>query len=260
MSGDRAEHDMNEESGPMTYPPQPPGSGPYGGPPPQPGPYGQQPGPYGQQPGPYGGQQQPQPGPYGPPPPTDPYQQQPPYQGFGGGYPGDPGLPPKKSNRNVIVAVVVIAVLVLGGAGTAIYFFLNKKKDDPSPSSGGGGTSQTTTSNGKPSEAPASKDGPEKVQQDYVDAYESKQFSSVVANACKAYKDKFGTDTSQLEQQLAPFDITAKADGDPEVSGNTATALIDLELTKDGQTKPAKIKIKIVKESGSWKFCGEGEA
>lgn len=244
----------------MTYPPQPPGGGPYGGPPQQPGPYGQQPGPYGQQPGPYGGQpQQPQPGPYGPPP-TDPYQQQPPYQGFGGGYPGDPGPPPKKSNRNVIIAVVVIAVLVLGGAGTAI-FFLTKKKDEPSSSSqgGGGSTSQTTTS-GKPSDPPVSKDGPEKVQQAYVDAYESKQFSSVVANACKAYKDKFGTDTSQLEQQLAPYDITAKAEGDPEVTGNTATALIDLELTKDGQTKPAKIKIKIVKESGSWKFCGEGEA
>jgi hypothetical protein len=69
--------------------------GPYGGPPQQPGPYGQpgQPNPYGQpgqpQPGPYGGQPAPQPG-YGYP------QQAPqgvPPQGYG--YPQQPGQPPQ---------------------------------------------------------------------------------------------------------------------------------------------------------------------
>jgi hypothetical protein len=256
----------------MTYPPQPPGGGPYGGPP-QPGPYGQQPGPYGQQPGPYGGQQgpygPPQPGPYGqqqPPPPdpygppSDPFQQPTAYQGLGG-YPGDPG-PPKKKNTNMIIAVVVIAVLVLGGAGTAIYFLTNKSDKNNSSSDGASGT----TSQSPPSDETTTKDSnagadsPAKVQQAYIQAYQSKQFTSVVESACKAYKDKFGTDTTELEKTLAPYDIKATADGDPQVTGSSATALIDLSLTKDGETKTPKIKIKIVKESGSWKFCGEGEA
>ncbi|MCA1845884.1 MAG: hypothetical protein LC792_22385 [Actinobacteria bacterium] len=246
----------------MTYPPQPPGGGPYG--PPQPGPYGQQPGPYGQQPGGFGGPGGPG-GPYGQqPPPPDPYQQQPTYQGLGG-YPGGPGEPPpKKSNTKVIIAVVVIAVLVLGGAGTAIYF-LTKNKDN----NASGGSSQQTSSqpsDSRPSDDPTSKansggaDSPDQVQQAYIEAYQSKQFGSVVESACKAYKDKFGTNTTELEQQLAPYDIKATADGEPEVTGSTATAKIDLELTKGGETKKPKIKIKIVKESGSWKFCGEGEA
>jgi hypothetical protein len=247
----------------MTYPPQPPGGGgPYG--PPQPGPYGQQ--PYGQQPGPYGGQQPPPYGqqpPYGPP--SEPFQQPTAYQGLGG-YPGDPGGPPPKKNTTMIIVVVVIAVLVLGGAGTAIYFLTNKKGDDKSNSSASGGQSGGTTSNSPSTDDTTTSkdsggaDSPAKVQQAYIEAYETKQFSSVVQSACKAYKDKFGTDTSDLEKQLAPYDIKATADGAPEVTGLTATAKIDLSLTKDGETKTPKIKIKIVKESGSWKFCGEGEA
>jgi len=98
------------------------------------------------------------------------------------------------------------------------------------------------------------------VQQAYIQAYESKQFGSVVATACDAYKKKFGTDTSDLEKQLAPYDIKATADGEPTVDGGTATAKINLELTKGADTKRPKIQIKIVKESGSWKFCGEGTA
>jgi hypothetical protein len=261
----------------MTYPPQ------------QPGPYGQQPpGPYGQQPGPYGGPPRdpygapPPQDPYGPrppqdpygtpPPPPDPYGQQSSYQGLGS-YPSGPSdpPPPKKSNTGTIVAIVLVALLVLGGGGTAVYF-LTKKKDDTSNSASNNGNQQTDSAKPKPTEdknangetttEPPAKgsDTPAEVQQAYIEAYQNKQFGSVVASACDAYKKKFGTDTTDLEKQLAPYDIKATADGAPSVDGASATALIDLELTKGAETKKPKIKIKIVKESGSWKFCGEGEA
>ncbi|MGW3445333.1 hypothetical protein [Streptomyces sp. NPDC001076] len=126
--------------------------GPYGGPPQQPGPYGQQPGPYGgppqaPQPG-YGYPQQappaapPQPGPYGQPPqppqpgygypaqgvpPQDnPYgQQQPPYgqppygqQPYGVPQPPAPGGGKKKTGL-IIGAVAVVAAVAVGA-----YFLL----------------------------------------------------------------------------------------------------------------------------------------
>ncbi|MGW7420369.1 hypothetical protein ACWGJB_09925 [Streptomyces sp. NPDC054813] len=113
--------------------------GPYGGPPQQPGPYGQQPGPYGQppqapQPG-YGYPQQapPQPG-YGyppqgvppVPPQQNPYgQQQPPYgqppygqQPYGVPQPPAPGGGKKKTGL-VIGAVAVVAAVAVGA-----YFVL----------------------------------------------------------------------------------------------------------------------------------------
>ncbi|MER7836388.1 hypothetical protein ABTY98_10845 [Streptomyces sp. NPDC096040] len=116
--------------------------GPYGGPPPQPGPYGQQPGPYGpppqapqpgygSQPG-YGYPQQPPPQPpqpgYGyppqgvpPVPPQNPYgQQQPPYgqppygrQPYGVPQPPAPGGDRKKTGV-IIGAVAVVAAVAVG--------------------------------------------------------------------------------------------------------------------------------------------------
>ncbi|MGQ0839030.1 hypothetical protein [Actinokineospora sp.] len=227
----------------MTYPPQ------------QPGPYGQD--PYGQQ----------QPG-YGQQP--DPFAQQPAYQGFGG-YPGPggPPQPPKRDNTGKIVAIVLIALLVLGGAGVGVYF-LTKGDDKPTTAAPGGSTKNTPsgsetqspddTSTKSTTEPPANDDGPQQVVEAYVDAYETKSFSSVTTAACDAYKKKYGTDTSDLEGKLAEFDIIATAKGSPEVKGSTATAQIDLKLSKDGQSKDASIKIKIVKESGAWKFCGEEAA
>ncbi len=214
---------------------------------------------YPPQPGPYGS---PQPGPYGPPPPP----QQPAYQGLGT-YSGDPGgPPPPRRNIAKIVAVIVIAVLVLGGGGAGVYFLTKNKGDDantgaqenqprPNDSNGSGPIDDKPA----PEQSGGSTD-PAGVQQAYVEAYETKQFDDVVNSACDAYKKKFGTNTQDLETKLAPYDIKATADGKPEVTGGTATATIDLELTKDGETKTPKIKIKIVKESGKWKFCGEGEA
>jgi hypothetical protein len=240
----------------MTYPPQPPGP---------PGPYGpQQPRPYGQQPGPYG--QQPPPGPYGQQQPPSYGQQPTAYQGLGGypgGQDGPPPPPPKKSNTNMIIAVVVVAVLVLGGAGAGIFFLT--RGDDPGNTASPGTSQQNAPTNGSDPTRPSpgngtGADSPEGVQQAYMQAYESKQFGSVVDEACKAYKDKFGTDTSELEAQLEPYEIRATADGEPDVTGSTAIAKIDLELTRNGETKTPKIQIKIVKESGKWRFCGEGEA
>lgn len=251
----------------MTYPPQQPG--PLGQ-----DPYGQQgPGPYGQQgPGQYG-QPGPGQGPYGPPPGQfgqpgpNPYgtsgQYNPPggYQGLGGYPSGGPGgEPPRKSSTGTIVAVVVVAVLVLAGAATGIYFLT---KDSGQTTAGG----QTTSA--KPTDTPTTtkstskgndSSGPAAVQKAYMTAYETKDFRAVVDNACAAYVSKFGTDTSELEQQLAPYDIKATPDGAPQVTGSTAIAKIDLTLTRGSESKTPKIKIKIVKEDGVWKFCGEGEA
>ncbi|CRK56417.1 hypothetical protein [Alloactinosynnema sp. L-07] len=225
----------------MTYPPQ------------QPGPYGQQPppGPYGQQPDPFAGQ--------------------PAYQGFGG-YPGggQPPLPPKPNNTGKIIAIVAIALIVLVGAGVGVYFLT--KGDDKGTTAAPSGTSESkkpptseSSDNDGPtktSEKPSAGSGdPQKIVDAYIKAYTKKDFSSVTAEACEAYKKKYGTDTSELESKLSKYTVTGKAKGDPVVKGSTATAEIDLELTPEGGTpQPAHIRIKIVKESGVWRFCGEETA
>lgn len=225
----------------MTYPPQ------------QPGQQGSD--PYGQQPG--------QPGPYG----------QSSYQGLGS-YSGGQGGPPKKKNTGMIVAIVAIVVMVLGGGGVAVYF-LTKGDDKPSDSASSektNGTDSKNTASNDPSDdatsdrdpESGSNDGdasntPDDVRDDYMAAYENKDFGDVVDNACNAYKEKFGTDTSALENQLAGYDITATPDGEPDVNGNTASAKIDLKLAASGTTEEPKILIKIVEEDGQWRFCGEGK-
>jgi hypothetical protein len=193
----------------------------------------QQPGPY----DPYGQRQQPG-------PPHDPYAPQSGYQMLGGspggGYPGE-GEPPKKRRTGLIVAVVVIAVLVLGGAGTGLYFLV--KNDDKGDNTGNRA------------------DDPSTVTAAYIEAYQTKSFGSVVNNACKAYKEKWGTQTTQLERRLRQFDVKATADGEPDVSGSSATAKIDIELIKDGRTEQRhKIEITMSKEDGAWRFCGENAA
>jgi hypothetical protein len=192
----------------------------------------QQPGPY----DPYGQQQQPR-------PPYAPYGQQSGYPELGGypggGYPGDGE--PRKRRTGLIIAVVVIAVLVLGGAGPGIYFLI--KGDDKGDNNGNRA------------------DGPSAVTAAYIEAYETKSFGSVVNNACKAYKEKWGTQTTQLERRLRQFDVKATADGQPDVSGSTATAKIDIELIKDGRTEQRhKIQITMSREDGAWRFCGENAA
>jgi hypothetical protein len=225
----------------MTYPPQ------------QPGPYGQQPpqGPYGQQPDPFGAQ--------------------PPYQGFGG-YPGG-GEPPAPKNTGKIVAIIAIAVLVLGGAATGVYFLTkgDDKGSTAAPTSSepkaepSGSEEPTKSESKKPSPTSGSSSGgansPEKIVEAYISAYQEKDFSKVTAEACDAYKKKYGTDTSKLEGELSKYEVKGEAKGEPEVKGSIATAEIDLELTPEGgEPKPAHIRIKIVKEDGAWRFCGEETA
>ncbi|OLF12249.1 hypothetical protein BLA60_09675 [Actinophytocola xinjiangensis] len=207
----------------MTYPPQQPGPAgqdPYGRPPQQPHQPQQ---PYGQQPPPYGGQ------------PQQPYGGGSSYQGLGSfGPAGPPQGPPARGNNRLVITIVLIAVLVLGGGG-ATFFILNK--DD------------TASATNKP----------EDVRDAYMTAYETKSFDDVVGNACSGYKSEYGTDTSTLENELSPFTIEAKADGEPEVSGNRARANINLELSGNGKEQTARIYIDIVQEGSEWKFCGEGE-
>ena len=227
----------------MTYPPQ------------QPGPYGQDP---------YGQQQ---------PPQTPPYGGQSSYQGLGSYGPPPPPPPPKKTNTGMIVAIVLIVLLVLGGGGVAVWVLTKKddnnaaaddKKTDQSssPSSEDQPTDQSEvpTSDGGDEGTGDASNSPDDVRQAYMQAYESKSFSSVVNDACAAYKSKYGTDTSSLEKTLEPYDITATASGEPDVNGNTATANIDLQLAANGTTEKPSIFIKIVEEDGQWRFCGEGEA
>jgi hypothetical protein len=159
----------------------------------------------------------------------------------------------------------VIALLVLGGGGAGVYFLTKDKGDAntgaqetsqprPNDSNGSGPIDDTPPEQNRGSIDPAG------VQQAYIEAYEAKQFSDVVNSACDAYKKKFGTNTRDLESKLEPYEVKATADGTPKVTGGNAIASIDLELTKDGETKTSKVKIKIVKESGKWKYCGDGEA
>ncbi|SDC11042.1 hypothetical protein [Actinokineospora iranica] len=235
----------------MTYPPQ------------QPGPYGQQPQPggYGNQPG-----NPPQPGGYGPPQP-DGFAQQPAYQGFGG-YPGGGEPPRKNNNTGKIVAIVAIAVLVLGGAGVGVYFLTKDSGDKPAASAPPSTTKQPSTSSSdepettsrRPSSTRSSDAGPEAVAEAYMKAYEDKHFAPVVTNSCSAYQKKYGTDTSELEKSLSDYEITATLNGSPQVSGSTATVKIDLDVVRAGETKETTIAIKVIKEGGEWKFCGEEKA
>ncbi len=196
------------------------------------------------------------------------------YQGLGS-YSGGQGGPGKK-NTGKIVAIVIIALLVLGGGGVATYF-LTKGGDDPkkdaSSEQSNRDDSKDTGSDESPSDdaspdrdqedEPDSSNTPDDVRDDYMAAYENKDFADVVDNACRAYKTKFGTDTSELETKLADYDISASPDGEVEIDDqhpDSATAKIDLTLVGDGQTQEPKILIKIVQESGQWRFCGEGSA
>ncbi len=198
------------------------------------------------------------------------------YQGLGS-YSGGQGGPGNK-NTGKIVAIVIIALLVLGGGGVATYF-LTKGGDDPkndasteqtnrddSKDTGSDDPSDDASSDRDPDEGGGDSDAsnsPDDVRDDYMAAYENKDFADVVDNACRAYKTKFGTDTSELETKLADYDISASPDGDVEIDDrhpDSATAKIDLKLVGGGQTQEPKILIKIVQESGQWRFCGEGTA
>lgn len=208
-------------------------------------------------------------------PPQQPGQSS--YQGLGT-YSG----PPKKRNTGRLVAVVVIAVLVLGGGGVATYFLTKSDGDtgdSASSNRSNGGSSNDTGSDrggtdpsddassdrdqGRASDDSDPSNAPDDVRDDYMAAYENNDFADVVNNACRAYKKKFGTDTSPLEDKLQDFDITATPDGDVDVDSknpDTATAKIDLTLAGPDDTQDAKILIKIVEENGKWRFCGEDEA
>ncbi|WP_156755988.1 hypothetical protein [Actinokineospora pegani] len=271
----------------MTYPPQQPGS--HGGGPDQTGGWGgwgqdqgQQRGnpQHGNQPhgggypgsggfpqqgyegtGQFDGHNQGQPGPGGFP--------QPPYQGYPA--PGFPGGGPPKKNTAMIVSIVAVVVLLLGGGGIGAYFLLrdndtnaNGEQQAPpatSESEDGGDDSPSTTPRSRTGSAAPEPDetGPAAVLRAYMDAYESKSFGEVVNESCAAYKKKYGTDTTSLEDRLRPYSITATDPREPTITGTVASAKFQLELTTADTGKASKytIEIKVVRESGEWKFCGE---
>lgn len=146
----------------------------------------------------------------------------------------EPAEPNARRSTAKVTAIIVIALLVLGGSAVGLFFVT--RDDGPDPGS------------------------PDAVREAYMQAYEDKDFSSVVRDACKSYLDEFGTNTSRLEDKLEPYDVTAEARGEPKISGDAAEARIDLELARRGDVERPKIVIQIVKEAGEWKFCGESRA
>jgi hypothetical protein len=209
-------------------------------------------------------------------PPQQP--EQPAYQGLG----AYSGGPEKKRNKGKVVAIVTIVLMLLAGGGVATYF-LTKSNDNASDNASSerssGNASNDTGSNdgssGSSDDASPDRDqgqaddesdasnSPDDVRDDYMAAYENNDFSDVVNSACGAYKKKFGTDTTKLEDKLQDYVITATANGDVDVDSqnpDTATGKIDLELVGPDQTQEANILIKIVEENGKWRFCGEDEA
>jgi hypothetical protein len=140
------------------------------------------------------------------------------------------GLPPEPptQRRAILVAGIVLAVVV---AGVIIALSVRTRSFANSP------------------------DG---VREAYMAAYENHDFGAVVDDACSTYKREFGTDTSVLEQNTRPFEITATAVGDPAFRGNAATANIDLDLSRGGTSERVPIFIRMENEDGAWRFCGEG--
>ncbi|WP_424186165.1 hypothetical protein ACOBQX_30535 [Actinokineospora sp. G85] len=169
----------------------------------------------------------------------------------------------------MIVAIVAVVVLLLGGGGVGAYFLLrdndtNANGDQappattPGESGDSGGDDSPRSRTGSAAPAP-DETGPAAVLRAYMDAYESKSFSEVVNESCAAYKKKYGTDTTSLEDRLRPYTITATDPQEPTVTGTVAAAKFQLELTAADTGKASKytIEIKVVQESGEWKFCGE---
>lgn len=209
-------------------------------------------------------------------PPQQPGQSS--YQGLG----TYSGGPPKKRNTGKLIAIIAIAVLVLGGGGVATYFLTksdggtgngassdrsngNSSKNTGSDQSGADSSDDASPDRdqGQGGDDSGASNSPDDVRDDYMAAYENNDFADVVNSSCRAYKKKFGTDTSKLESKLQDFEITATPDGDVDVDSknpDTASAKIDLELVGPEKTQDAKILIKIVEENGKWRFCGEDEA
>lgn len=202
-----------------------------------------------------------QPGP--PPPPTGPL--------------GPPPPPRRHTVRNVLIAAA--AVLAVAAAGIGAYA-LTRTAGSPTaaPTTTASPTTTRTTASSassRPSTRPESTEpestssssaggplgkDPESVVDAYVLAYQTNDFGPVTEAACSAYKEKYGTDTSEAEEKLEGFTVTASADGAPDIDGDTASAKITLELVRAGERKTATIEIKIVEEAGEWKFCGEQAA
>lgn len=197
-----------------------------------------------------------QPGPYGGPPPQgyghNPWQGQ-----YPGGFPQPPPPPPpEEPQRNVgkIAAIIAIAVLLVGGVAAGVYFLTREAGPTVSSHSPAPGPATTSEAGAEPTT------GPEVVVEEYITAYETKSFAAVTREACAAYKKKYGMDTSQLESQLAKYTITGSAQGEPVVKDEVATARIALELADGADVNTVDIEIKIVKEDGEWRFCGEETA
>lgn len=221
----------------MTYPPQPPGPGPYG---PQ-DPYGQP--QYGQQP-PYG--QQPQ---YGPQAPQTPWSGQQP------GYPGGP--PPPQKKTGLIATLIIVAILVIGGGGVAAYLLLGK--DD----GGGGGTGGDTSTEGG-----GGGQDPRATADAYVDVLQT-AFNAKIDDVDLAplqdlaCADDYKRLTDELDSAREQQASTTNA---PEAPERTTLGITDFKADGDGATFTMTAKrgdkesdprsMTVAKEGDGLRVCG----
>ena len=161
----------------------------------------------------------------------------------------------RKLTGGRLVAAVVVVLLVLGGVGAATAALMTDQADQPAAADPAAQAAQSA----QPASVPESEAGAEQVRQTYMTAYETKNFAPLVGTACTAYQAKYGTDTAETEKQLAPFTIAATPVGAPRVTGGSATAQVALKFSRTGGgAKDTTVTMRLVVESGQWRFCGEG--
>ena len=243
----------------MSYPPQ------------QPGPYGHQPhsggfpsqpgGPYGQ-PGQQYGQQYGQPG-YGQ---GSPYGEQGGYPGGGGGYPG--GEPPEKKKTGLIAGIIAGVVVLIAGAvlftGFVAPGFFNsddsedssneaqssQQQEQPQQSEGQApppATEPTLPGGDQPEQGPdggpaADVDRIKQVAQTVVDGLNNKSADTVKTVSCNPQNE------NQSDYDAFPDGVTWSVEGDPSVTGTTAT--VPLKASGPGGEKGATLNLR--KNDNDW--------
>jgi hypothetical protein len=224
----------------MTYPPQQP-----------PGPYDPNQNPYGQQPG---WQQQPPPQPgydaYGPQQPhgydaygpQQPYPQQQPYPtqpydpyAYQGGYGQYPQPPQKKTG--MLVALAVAGVVVVGGGITTVAL-LSGDSSSPDTTNLANGTTAGTA---------------EELVTQAMKAIDAKDANAANALMCDPNRASI---TSELSKVPPDITIRSRQDTDTRHSGSTATAKLDLLVTRQNGSSagaPLTLTLRMTeKQPGKW--------
>jgi hypothetical protein len=195
------------------------------------------------QPAAYGGQPvypgQPQ---FGPPPGQPPYGAQPPYGGQppyppppypgpGGGGGGRGGVP------KAALASIAVGALVVAGA---VAFVLTRGGDDKDDSggSGSGGQQQVAAT-------------PEDAARAWLEAVKRYDLDAVKEASCASFASEIAADPPPR-----PDSFSYEIKGQKEEGGDVLVTVTE-RIEKDGQVEESDQNLKIVKEDGKYKVCGE---